>query len=210
MPSVTRRVRDGADRRDVENRVLSATTKLLDNGASFTELSVGAIADAAGIARSTFYVHFADKTALLTSLVADAVKDLFEIAGDWITEDSTDSSTRLTDTLRQFVASARARKQVLGAVIETMAYDPEVEALWNNHVDALAAHIRSRISMAEAGGHLASDVDIDLLASIATWTIEKNVVRQVLAGDPAGDQKFADALARALWLMIFGDAPRAG
>lgn len=187
--------------------MLSATTELLDDGASFTELSVGAIADAAGIARSTFYVHFADKTALLTSLVADAVKDLFAVAGEWISEDDTDGSMRLTDALRHFVASARARRQVLAAVIETMAYDPEVEALWINHVDALAAHIRSRISIAEAGGHLAPGVDIDLLASIATCTIERNVVRQVVAGEPATDQAFADALARALWLMIFGDAP---
>lgn len=47
--------------------------------------------------RSTFYVHFADKTALLTSLVADAVKDLFAVAGEWISEDDTDGSMRLTD-----------------------------------------------------------------------------------------------------------------
>ncbi|RIK06678.1 MAG: TetR/AcrR family transcriptional regulator [Acidobacteria bacterium] len=207
MPSVTRRVRPLADRRAVESRVLNATTGLLDGGASYTELSVGAIADASGIARSTFYVHFADKTALLTRLVAEAVGDLFAITGEWFGDDDDDGPAVLAKVLRRFVAGARARRQILAAVIETMAYDAEVEALWVSQVDVLAEHIHSRIAAAKEAGYVAQDVDVDLLTSIAAWTVERNVVRQVLAGDPRTDPEFADALARALWLMIFGDAP---
>ena len=50
---------------EVELRILEATERLLRDGASFTHLSLREISQAAGIARSTFYVHFADKSDLL-------------------------------------------------------------------------------------------------------------------------------------------------
>ncbi|MEU6204148.1 helix-turn-helix domain-containing protein, partial [Micromonospora musae] len=62
MPSITRRRSAAADRRlPVEAQILAATERLLGEGESFTELGVQRIAREAGVARSTFYMHFADK-----------------------------------------------------------------------------------------------------------------------------------------------------
>ncbi|MEU6203817.1 helix-turn-helix domain-containing protein, partial [Micromonospora musae] len=62
MPSITRRRSGGSDRRlSVEAQILAATERLLAEGESFTELGVQRIAREAGVARSTFYMHFADK-----------------------------------------------------------------------------------------------------------------------------------------------------
>ncbi|WP_372792169.1 TetR/AcrR family transcriptional regulator, partial [Paraconexibacter sp.] len=48
----------------VEQQVLGAVERLLTDGESFTALPVGRIADEAGMARTTFYGHFPDKSTL--------------------------------------------------------------------------------------------------------------------------------------------------
>src|SRR5689334_4756637 len=84
MPSVTRRASDGTNRRAVvEAKILKATEQLLVGGASFTGLGVQRLAAEAGIPRSTFYLHFRDKTELLLRLIdtlADGAFDLISSA----------------------------------------------------------------------------------------------------------------------------------
>src|SRR4051812_20626808 len=70
MASVTRASRPSRrDRRDaMQRRVLEATEQLVCEGVNFTELSVERLAGVAGISRSTFYVHFEDKSDLARRL----------------------------------------------------------------------------------------------------------------------------------------------
>jgi len=76
MPSVTRRSRGHRERREeIDERVLDTTADLLSDGEGFTQLSVERIAAAADVSRSTFYVHFSDKTDLLIRLAERAMGD---------------------------------------------------------------------------------------------------------------------------------------
>src|SRR5207244_13625259 len=70
-------------RAELDQRVLEATESLLRDGAGFTELGVERIAGAAGIARSTFYVHFVDKADLLIRLATRATDELFAASDEW-------------------------------------------------------------------------------------------------------------------------------
>jgi AcrR family transcriptional regulator len=69
MPSTTRRQAHDTDRRSVvEGEILAATEQLLRGGSRFTDLGVQRIAAAAGVAWSSFYFSFRDKTDLLIRL----------------------------------------------------------------------------------------------------------------------------------------------
>ena len=88
MPSVTRTTnRTRARRGAAEQQVLTAVEELLAEGEAFTTLGVARIAERAGIARSSFYVHFPDKTELLMRLTASATDKLFEVAEAWVVND---------------------------------------------------------------------------------------------------------------------------
>ena len=82
MASVTRRrgSQDTSRRSSAEDQILAATERLLSDGTGFTDLGVQKIADAAGVARSSFYVIFPDKTALLLRLVRGLKQGLLAIA----------------------------------------------------------------------------------------------------------------------------------
>src|SRR5271157_5870474 len=85
MPSVTRKSKSTrAQRRDeARARLLQVVEDMLDEGESFTELSVERIVQAAGMSRSTFYVYFEDKGDLLRAWFSEINEELVAAAAYW-------------------------------------------------------------------------------------------------------------------------------
>ena len=70
------------DRRYLRTRkyIMDAFNSLLDKE-PFEKISINEIAELANINRSTFYLHFVDKYALLDEYIDDLLKDLYEQSG---------------------------------------------------------------------------------------------------------------------------------
>src|ERR1700758_4252388 len=79
-PTAAREDRPGA----MVEAVRAAVERLTADGTSFTELRVERIAKEAGIARSTFYLRFRDKTTLLCTLAEAVGHDVFAEVDDWL------------------------------------------------------------------------------------------------------------------------------
>src|SRR5689334_20050607 len=118
MPSITRRTPSPARKASADAEILAATRRLLTDGATFTELGIQHISAEAGVARSTFYAHFKDKTALLMRLVDTFVDTSFGVASSWEPEEGPDG---LAATFLQVVAAYREHTAVLQAVAEVAA-----------------------------------------------------------------------------------------
>jgi AcrR family transcriptional regulator len=85
MPPVTRKAKvTRATRRDeIAGRLFEIVERLLEEGSAFSEISVEQLITEAGIARSTFYVYFEDKGALMVDLMDRATQDIGAAASDW-------------------------------------------------------------------------------------------------------------------------------
>lgn len=202
MPSVTRKATTGRTRREaVEANVYEALASLLADGASFTELGVQQIADAAGIGRSTFYVHFADKVDLLVRFAEDSSRPLFAVAAKWT---AAGDQAALERTLLEVIAQRREHAPALRALAEVATYEPDVAEAWRAMVGSNVELVRKRIEADQERGMIAADVDPELTAAFATWGVERMVEQHVEAGCSASDGAVAAALSRAIWTAMYG------
>lgn len=197
MPSVTRPRRAAGGGADAARRqVLAAVERLLAEGASFTELSIGRIADEAGMARSTFYGHFPDKSTLLVQLADEATGDLFAFARAWA--DREDARVEdLERTLHTLTVEHRRHAALIRAVTEVAGYEPVVERWWRGQIDAFVDVLRER---QERAGR--APADASATAELVGRGAERAIAVQAEERAADGDAAFAAGLARAIWATV--------
>lgn len=201
MPSITRRRSEAADRRGgVETQILDTVARLLAEGAGFTELGVQRIAAESGVARSTFYLYFADKTQLLLRLAASMSQTSFGITAAWRPEAGVDA---LTATFAEVIATYRANAALLTAVQETSAYDPAVRDFWNGRLEAFRDNTRQLIAAEQAAGRTPADIDPAVAAHLMIDGGDRFLLHHVTTDDGSGDSTAARELAATWWYGIF-------
>ncbi|CCF63290.1 TetR/AcrR family transcriptional regulator [Nocardia cyriacigeorgica] len=214
MPSLTRVPRGARkptdDRRaEFERRVLAAVEDLLADGTPYTELAVQKIAAASHSARSTFYRYFPDKSRLLIRMADLATTDLFDAAEHWWTADHTDGVDGVVQAIRSMIAGFRKHRYLLLALTEVSSYDRDVGAYWRSRVATFAAMVRARLDTDRAAGKIDQSIDPAATALVLTSMVERSIAVAFSADTCISDDVLADTLGRAIWLVVYGDAPGA-
>lgn len=206
MPSVASRGKNGRARRGtVEQHVFDAVERLLAGGESFTALGVQRIADEAGIARSSFYMNFTDKSDLLMRLSEAATRDLFGVAEQWLAGEGALTRDGLHATFMAIIREYRRHAPALNAMNEVAGYDPEVAAFWRERITRFAAGVAARLEFDRAAGRVADDVDPAFTAHWVAWGAERSVSQHVAAGG-TDDERLAGAVCRSVWWSLYGGA----
>ncbi|GAA5195892.1 hypothetical protein GCM10023322_63620 [Rugosimonospora acidiphila] len=197
MPSITRRRAPNPGRRNsAEAEILAATQRLLIDGANFTELGIQQISAEAGVARSTFYAHFRDKTELLLRLAATMRETSFAIASAWEPTAGLDS---LTEAFLGVVGVYREHAAVLRAVAEVATYDAIVRDFWSEGLTRFTDRTIEVLREDQKAGRTPADVDLVGATRVIVIGGERAIFDQATAGDPSGDAAFARELALIWW-----------
>jgi AcrR family transcriptional regulator len=204
MPSITRpRTQPSKRRAETETAVLGAVERLLIDGASFTELSVQRIAEDAGVARSTFYLCFQDKTEVLLRLTSSMKDELFAMGEGWRPVGPDGGLDGLIAVFTRQLEYYRERAPLLAAIDEVTAYD---EALRHESLQSLARFTKrtiTRLREEQRAGRLAPGVDPVTAGQVLTWSGEQAIARQVGIGERKDDAKVARALAELQWFGTY-------
>ena len=155
------------------------------------------------MARSTFYVHFADKTELLLRFEESTTRTSFDAVDAW-SQQSELTVDGLRETVAAMLASYREHAWAYAALAEVAAYDPEVAASWSARVEHFAETFRERINALRPGTseRVPGPLDSPTATRWIAWGIERVIGQQALRVDRSGDDEFVDELAAAIWAVI--------
>ncbi|EHN11609.1 Transcriptional regulator TetR family [Patulibacter medicamentivorans] len=205
MASVTRKSKTGRARRGtVERLVYDAVERLLADGTPYTALGIQRIADEAGVARSSFYLHFADKTDLLIRLGESSTEELFGVAERWLAEGADATPDSLRRAVAEVIEQRRRHAGALAALDEVAAYDDGVASFWKTRIERFAALVERRLVEARDGGLLDPSVDPRTTSRWIAWGTERTVAQHVDSDPGDGDAALAETLTRAIWHAMGG------
>jgi TetR/AcrR family transcriptional regulator, ethionamide resistance regulator len=208
MASVTRKRQSSrAARRDeIRHRLLEVVERLLDDGESFTEISVERMVAQAKLARSTFYLYFQDKGDLLVAWFAEITGRLEDAARGWWNLGPEATRDDLRDALGHIVKTYRPHTTLMAAMYDAAAYDPEVRALvtamMNKNIAGLRAHIRA----GQKSGSIDPDLLPDQTARWLTWMAERGLHQLVRTASDAELERLVDAFTSVIWNTLYAPA----
>jgi len=205
MASVTRRTgtRGETQRLNVADRLQQAMEQLLEKGLGFTQVSVEELAAEAGIARATFYLHFRDKGELVARLMARVTTEIVEAA----TLRTPDRVTRgdLKKTVKAVVTTYQRHYAVMAAIVETSAYDPQVEAQFRKMMDQLVDVNRRAVQRLKQAGRLSADTPPQI-ADVITWAFERSCHQLTHGRKPTQINALIESLTHVIWSSMYSSA----
>jgi TetR/AcrR family transcriptional regulator, ethionamide resistance regulator len=203
MAILDKRTRDDPRRAVTERAFLEATRALLDEGASFADLSVARIAERAARTRTAFYTHFEDRRALLLALLRDAGGQAITALGPFLAGDGPITFEELQAANRGLLNEFAGEASLIRAVTEAAGYDEQIARLWDEIVGRIIEAARHRL---EAHGR--SEQDARALATALVWMTERTCFQQVVQQSTRlTDDEALHALDQVWWNAI---APPAG
>ena len=169
--------------RSAEAAILAATERLLRER-PFSELAVADIIAAAAVSRTSFYAHFASRTAVLAGCLSRVIDEIAAAVDPYELLDQDDPAAAMHTGLRRWVALAPQHGALLRPLSEEWPHDPELGSLWRAAMERFSARTAEAIRRARADGHTGTDVDPETLAALLIWGCERVLHVALVGGVP--------------------------
>ena len=206
-PRPTRRTRakHGGDKESIEERLLAAMERLLEEGTKFATLTVEQLTTEAGMSRGTFYLHFRDKGELVARLMGVVTEDIVTSAGAWLAYPEKPQRGDVEKAIRGVAGAFRRHRAIIAALNDTASSDPAVEALYMDMMQTICVRTRASLAAAKRDG-LARPEANDAIADAAAWLVVLYFGR--FAGVLEGEafERLADAVVFMSATAFFPDS----
>jgi AcrR family transcriptional regulator len=190
--------------------IVTAVREMLEEGA-FADLSVSAISDRAGVARSGFYFYFDSKYAVLAQLLAEATQELEELTQHFAPRSSDESPEAFAKRMVGSAAVTFAHNDpLMSACAAARASDDEIRRIQDEQINAVIDKIVKIVSDEAAAGTarpVSDDIPM-LIRTLGAASVMALSGESVFVG-PAGDLERVVAVLEQLWLTsLWGGAAR--
>jgi AcrR family transcriptional regulator len=210
MASVTRKTHSTRSRRrdEARERLLGVVERLLDEGESYTEISVERLVQEAGMSRSTFYDYFEDKGDLLRAWFGEITAQLAEAATEWWTVDGETSRDDLGAILDRLIRTYAPHTTLMAATYDAAAYDPAIRELVADMMATNTAALRKHIREGQREGFVDPDLPPAQTAAWLTWMAERGQ-HQLVRGAQNGEvEALVEAYTSILWNTLYAPTRR--
>jgi AcrR family transcriptional regulator len=169
---------------DVRQRqLIAALVDLLNDGASFVDLSIEDIAKRAGITRPGFYFYFTSKEEALAAATTAIQQQQYEAARVFLDGDSDDPLRELELCLLAVTRIRFAHRPIFRAISDAAAVDQQAWRALHDLVEAYVPPISSRILRIRRDRGLSlSTAEAEEMARALVWSNERNLYRATVEG----------------------------
>jgi AcrR family transcriptional regulator len=177
MPTVTRRAKLTREKRReaIANRLFVIVERLLAEGSVFSEISVEQLIKEADIARSTFYVYFEDKGALMVELMDRVTKAVGDAADDWFNLSPSATRKDLRNAIARLGAAYRQHGPMMSAIIEAASYDPRVRDQYAVVMERRFEDMNRSFIPQQRNGSIRRDIDVAAVTPWLAWMFERGL-----------------------------------
>ncbi|MDI3314188.1 MAG: TetR/AcrR family transcriptional regulator [Mycobacterium sp.] len=189
--------------------ILQAVRELLEEK-PFAELSVSAISDRAGVARSGFYFYFDSKYSVLAQILSEATRELEELTHYFAPRGPGESPAEFAKRMVGSAAAVYAHNDpVMAACNAARHTDPEIRAILDQQIDTVIDQIIGVVEQEIKAG-TAHPISDDVPALVRTLAVTTALM---LAGDtaflgPEGDVQRGVRVLEQLWLNALWGGPK--
>ncbi len=167
-----------------ETAILAATEKLLEQR-PLNALSVADIIDVAGISRTSFYVYFASKTAVISECLRRVMEEVMVAVDPFLSHSGGDPETAIRVSLENWIELCMAHGALVRAVSEEWPHDEELRQVWFAMLATVTERTAQVIRAARRRGDAPPGADPDALAACLMWAYER-VLHVALVGGAQG------------------------
>ncbi len=189
------------DRR--EQAILTATGKLLARR-PFGEVTIGEIASAAGVSRSSFYFYFADKTQLLLVLYSGVLEQMSAELERWFEDPDRHAEPWSETSVRAAVTVALRNSNVVVAALDSRGAHREIDEALSAFFDRAVGRCTLLIERERAAGLARTDGPSAHAIARALMHMTLHSIHELLRdGDSAEAEALVDTLT-VLWARGVG------
>jgi AcrR family transcriptional regulator len=184
--------------------IVNAVRELLQEQ-SFADLSVSAISERAGVARSGFYFYFDSKYAVLAVILADAGEMLDELTHHFAPREPGESPAAFAKRMVGSAVAVYANDDpVLTACAVARNTDPQIREMMDDFYDSVIAKLITLLEQDPDATPISEDLPalVRTLAATTTMTLTHDSTFVGRGEDPA---RAVDVLER-LWVSAFWGA----
>jgi AcrR family transcriptional regulator len=204
MTSATRPFRPSPERRrrDLSLHFIAALEPVLATR-RYADLSIEDLTLIGGIARSTFYAYFTDKTELLCSMADEVLEQIFAEGHTWWDLPDSAGIPELRAALLPPIHARITHGPILGAITDGAGTDDRLRnrqtRLINELADSLAAHIRC----AQKAKAASPDIDPERAARWLLWTFDRALYELIDPDDTTETSRLVDAVTMIIWRTLY-------
>lgn len=196
-----------ARRDEIGEQLLQTVEKMIADGDSFADIAVRRMVREAQISRSSFYLHFVDKSDLVRSWLQEVPRRSEEAVDAWLSRGADMEFDDLRCVLAEIFSRYRPHATIMAAVHDSASYDAairdEVRSMMGIQIDAMELHI----VRGQAGGWIDPDLPPRETATWIVWMAERGQHQLLVVRSEIEFSRRLDALAELVWNALYAFAP---
>ena len=209
MSSVTRKPRSLRARRreEIRDRMLAAVEGLLADGGNLTHLPMGQLTSAAEVPRSTFYLHFEDKSQLFSAWLEEIAGRLETVGEQWWKLDGGSGRDDVRAALASLVNAYRPHAVLMRELYAASAYDPvlrgQVDTVTTRNIHGLRRHIVA----GQRAGWVCPELPAEETAGWLMCMAARGQHKLVAGASDEEVEELTAGLADIVWYSLYASAP---